>query len=115
MQAVTALAFSDDGAVLLSGGEDTVASAWLLSDVLDASPEQGTAMQAPQTFQSWSVPLTANISLILIANICSTHCPASAAVGDALLHCNTQRGLNLCTCWREEHADIWMCLSMLRP
>jgi len=64
VQAVTALAFSDDGAVLLSGGEDTVASAWLLSDVLDASPEQGPAMHAPQTFQTWSVRVTADNSLM---------------------------------------------------
>ena len=40
MQAVTALAFTDDGAVLLSGGEDTVVSAWLLMDVLDAGAAQ---------------------------------------------------------------------------
>lgn len=53
-QAVTALAFTDDGAVLLSTGEDTVACAWLLMDVLDASPEQRASMQGLPTFQSWS-------------------------------------------------------------
>ncbi len=53
LQAVTALAFTDDGTVLLSAGEDTVACAWLLMDVLDASPEQGSGMHGPPTFQSW--------------------------------------------------------------
>ena len=53
LQAVTALAFTDDGAALVSAGEDTVACAWLLMDVLDVSPEQGTSMQGPPTFQSW--------------------------------------------------------------
>ncbi|BDA48951.1 WD repeat-containing protein 18 [Coccomyxa sp. Obi] len=60
-KAVTALAFTDDGAVLVSAGEDTVACAWLLMDVLDASPEQGASMQGPPTFQSWSehtLPIT---------------------------------------------------------
>ena len=52
LQAVAVLKFSGDGAVLLSGGEDTVASAWLLMDLLDASAAQG-AGQAPQTFHSW--------------------------------------------------------------
>ena len=46
------LRFSGDGAVLLSGGEDTVASAWLLMDLLDASASQ-SAGQAPQIFHSW--------------------------------------------------------------
>lgn len=36
MQAVTCLAFSDSGAVLVTGGEDTMVNAWLLADVLDA-------------------------------------------------------------------------------
>ncbi len=53
LQAVTALAFTDDGAVLVSAGEDTVACAWLLMDVLDASPNQGATMQGPPTLQSW--------------------------------------------------------------
>ncbi|CAL8463828.1 g3362 [Coccomyxa elongata] len=59
-KAVTALAFTDDGAVLVSAGEDTVACAWLLMDVLDASPEQGASM-GPPTLQSWSehtLPIT---------------------------------------------------------
>jgi len=53
-QPVTALAFSDGGDVLLSGGEDTLVHAWLLLDLLDASggPDalQGAA---PASFQSW--------------------------------------------------------------
>lgn len=57
---MTALAFTDDGAVLLSAGEDTVACAWLLMDVLDASPEQGASMQGLPTFQSWSAPRSVN-------------------------------------------------------
>lgn len=52
-QAVTALAFSDDGAVLLSGGEDTIACAWLLSDALDASPAQQGGLQGPPTLHTW--------------------------------------------------------------
>ena len=55
MQAVTAVAFSDDGSVLVSGGEDTIACAWLLSDVLDASEgRQGSGqLQGPPTLHSW--------------------------------------------------------------
>lgn len=36
LQPVTALAFADGGRLLVSGGEDTLAHAWLLMDVLDA-------------------------------------------------------------------------------
>ena len=55
MQAVTALAFSDDSCVLVSGGEDTVACAWLLSDVLDASDGRhgGGQLQGPPTLHTW--------------------------------------------------------------
>ena len=53
LQALTALAFSDDDAVLLSGGEDTVACAWLLSDVLDASQAQQGGLQGPPTLHTW--------------------------------------------------------------
>lgn len=52
-QAVTALAFSDDGCLLVSGGEDTVASAWLLADALDAQLPGDAAMQGPPIFHSW--------------------------------------------------------------
>ena len=52
VQAVAVLRFSGDGAVLLSGGEDTVASAWLLMDLLDASASQSAGL-TPQTFHSW--------------------------------------------------------------
>ena len=52
IQAVTALAFTDDGAALLSGGEDTVVSAWLLMDVLDAAAAQQGQGGTP-TFQAW--------------------------------------------------------------
>lgn len=52
VQAVTVLRFADDGTVLVSGGEDTLASAWLLMDLLDASAGQ-SATQAPQPFHSW--------------------------------------------------------------
>ena len=47
---MTALAFSDGGDVLLSGGEDTLVHAWLLLDVLDASAD---ANAPPASFQSW--------------------------------------------------------------
>jgi hypothetical protein len=36
LQPATALAFADSGRLLLSGGEDALAHAWLLMDVLDA-------------------------------------------------------------------------------
>lgn len=36
LQPVTALVFADGGRLLLSGGEDALAHAWLLLDVLDA-------------------------------------------------------------------------------
>ncbi len=51
---MTALAFSDGGDVLLSGGEDTLVHAWLLLDLLDASAGPD-ALQgaAPASFQSW--------------------------------------------------------------
>lgn len=40
LQAVTCLAFSDSGSVLVTGGEDTLVNAWLLADVLDATAGQ---------------------------------------------------------------------------
>ncbi len=50
LQPVTALAFSDGGDVLLSGGEDTLVHTWLLLDVLDLSAD---ANAPPASFQSW--------------------------------------------------------------
>lgn len=40
LQAITCLAWSDSGAVLVTGGEDTLVNAWLLADVLDATAGQ---------------------------------------------------------------------------
>jgi pre-rRNA-processing protein IPI3 len=40
LQAVTCLAFSDSGSILVTGGEDTLVNAWLLADVLDATAGQ---------------------------------------------------------------------------
>lgn len=45
-QAVSCLAFSESGGILLSGGEDTMASAWLLADVLDGTAGGGGAAAA---------------------------------------------------------------------
>ena len=68
LQPVTALAFSDGGDVLLSGGEDTLVHAWLLLDVLDAAggsgagPPFGAGGGAPASLHSWSehtLPVTA--------------------------------------------------------
>ena len=60
-QAVAVLKFSDDGHILLSGGDDTVASAWLLMEVLDASASQ-SASQPPQPFHSWCAVSETQIS-----------------------------------------------------
>ena len=79
-QAVTALAFTDDGAVLLSGGEDTVVSAWLLMDVLDAG---GAQQGGTPTFQAWCAPLllasTACARCVLGCGACSSGRSASGA------------------------------------
>ena len=40
LQAVTCLAFSDSGSILVTGGEDTLVNAWLLADVVDATAGQ---------------------------------------------------------------------------
>ena len=58
LQAVTALAFTPGGDVLVSGSEDTLVSAWLLADLLDqeASSELGAgagSISRPQPFRSW--------------------------------------------------------------
>lgn len=55
-KAVTALVFSQhSGGIMLSGGEDTVVSAWLLMDVLDASLSQQAIQQQPPTpLYTWS-------------------------------------------------------------
>ncbi len=55
MQAVTSLVFTQhNGGLLLSGGEDTVVSTWLLMDVLDASLSQQAMQQQPPTpLYSW--------------------------------------------------------------
>ncbi|KAL4425368.1 hypothetical protein ABPG75_009384 [Micractinium tetrahymenae] len=55
-KAITCLAWSDSGAVLVTGGEDTMVNAWLLADVLDATAGQQLQMGGPllQPLQSWS-------------------------------------------------------------
>ncbi|KAL0027630.1 hypothetical protein WJX79_003997 [Trebouxia sp. C0005] len=55
-KAVTTLVFTQhSGGLLLSGGEDTVVSTWLLMDVLDASLSQQAMQQQPPTpLYSWS-------------------------------------------------------------
>jgi WD40 repeat protein len=40
-KAVSCLAFSDGGGVLLSGGEDTLVHSWLLAELLDARRDSG--------------------------------------------------------------------------
>ena len=52
---VTSLAFSNSGAELVTGGEDTLVTAWLLAEVLDVAapaPQLGGASLAP--LHSWS-------------------------------------------------------------
>ena len=53
---MTCLAFSDSGALLVTGGEDTLVNAWLLADVLDATAGQQLQMGGPllQPLRSWS-------------------------------------------------------------
>ncbi|KAL3153211.1 hypothetical protein ABBQ38_011961 [Trebouxia sp. C0009 RCD-2024] len=55
-KAVTCLVFTQhSGGLLLSGGEDTVVSTWVLMDVLDASISQQVLQQQPPTpLYSWS-------------------------------------------------------------
>lgn len=46
------------GGLLLSGGEDTVVSTWVLMDVLDASmSQQAMQQQPPDPLYTWSVTL----------------------------------------------------------
>jgi hypothetical protein len=70
LQAVSALAFDDIGAILVSGGGDTLVNAWLLAEVLDVSGSGGApgapvqlAGAAPlRPLHSWSdhtLPVTA--------------------------------------------------------
>ena len=54
LQTVTALAFSQDGSLLLSGGEDTAAHCWTLMEVLDAEAHQsGMQQQSISPRHSW--------------------------------------------------------------
>jgi hypothetical protein len=46
MQAVSCLAFSDSGGLLVSGGEDTLVAAWLLGEVLDEQRDGPAAAAA---------------------------------------------------------------------
>ena len=50
---MTALAFADDGCLLLSGGEDAVVSAWVLMDILDASSQHNPWNKSPQPLHTW--------------------------------------------------------------
>mmetsp|Transcript_42549 Transcript_42549/g.100994 ORF Transcript_42549/g.100994 Transcript_42549/m.100994 type:complete len:452 (+) Transcript_42549:115-1470(+) len=52
-KAVTCLAFSSDGHVLLSGGDDAAVNSWLLSDVL-STENYGMVAAVLQPFCSWS-------------------------------------------------------------
>jgi pre-rRNA-processing protein IPI3 len=50
---VTALAFSDGGYMLVSGGEDTMVHVWLVMDALDAAGHHSTHSM-PISLHSWS-------------------------------------------------------------
>eukprot|EP00887_Chlorella_sp_A99_P003431 scaffold7.g3431.t1 len=63
-KAVSCLAFSDDGSVLLTGGQDTLVNAWLLAEVLDASAGQalqvgGALLQPLHSWSDHTLPVTA--------------------------------------------------------
>ena len=55
VQAITSLVFTQhSGGLLLSGGEDTVVSTWVLMEVLDASlSQQAMQQQPPPPLYSW--------------------------------------------------------------
>lgn len=55
-KAITCLVFSQhSGGLLLSGGQDTVVSTWVLTDVLDASlSQQAMQQQPPAPLYAWS-------------------------------------------------------------
>ena len=75
LQAVTCLAFAQhSGGLLLSGGEDTVAAAWLLMDVMDAGLSQQAMQQYPPApLYSWSAP-----ALVPHTTLCSYNsCPVT--------------------------------------
>jgi hypothetical protein len=46
LQAVSCLAFSDSGGLLVSAGEDTLVAAWLLAEVLDEQRDGPSAAAA---------------------------------------------------------------------
>jgi hypothetical protein len=46
LQAVSCLAFSDSGVLLVSAGEDTLVAAWLLAEVLDEQRDGPSAAAA---------------------------------------------------------------------
>lgn len=46
VQAVSCLAFSDSGGLLVSAGEDTLVAAWLLAEVLDEQRDGPAAAAA---------------------------------------------------------------------
>mmetsp|Transcript_39563 Transcript_39563/g.112198 ORF Transcript_39563/g.112198 Transcript_39563/m.112198 type:complete len:476 (+) Transcript_39563:131-1558(+) len=62
-KAVTALTFTSDGHMLLSGGEDTVLNVWLVADVLDEPDGQQAGLASvQQPYHSWcehTLPITA--------------------------------------------------------
>eukprot|EP00937_MAST-01D_sp_MAST-1D-sp2_P006955 g6955.t1 len=64
-RAITALCFTDDGALLLSAGADAVAHAWSLGDLIDCDGDGGAAggaAAAPPPACSWcehTLPITA--------------------------------------------------------
>jgi hypothetical protein len=51
-QAVSCLAFSESGGILLSGGDDTMAAAWLMADILDGCAGGGGAVGAAGGWQA---------------------------------------------------------------
>lgn len=53
MQAVSALAFTDDSSLLISGGTDSAVHVWLLMHLLDASAKPDTSTAAPEPLHSW--------------------------------------------------------------
>lgn len=94
-QAVTCLAFSDSGALLVTGGEDTLVNAWLLADVLDATA--GQAMQVCGVGADWrGLRLRVCMAVAALISCCPPRSHLQPQTQTPRLlpghHCNTQMG-----------------------
>ena len=65
------MAFQESGLMLLSGGEDTLVCAWLLSELLDVAQDTTSAQYSrPQPLYSWYGQMSGSQRVLKYVSTC---------------------------------------------